>query len=257
MTTTRARGLDLSQVQGNVNFAKVREVGGFDWVTLKATEGGTYVDPLFYGYARQAKDAGLLVDAYHFLTTGSPVAPQVRHFLDVTRGILDLAPSIDFESPAPERWIPPITGDLLMKRALEALNLVEDELGAKRVNLYSYPYFVACLPKGTPEMEALVAYDLWIASYKNEKQEPTDAEGPFVPGAWEGRWCFWQWSGDKGLSAPGVNCVVDHDVYNGTREELIAYQVFPDTAGLRAALRIPVEPLPDLGYVPPPPDDAA
>lgn len=229
----RARGLDLSQVQGSPDFAKI-QADGYDWVTLKATEGMTFTDPTWDRNVRQAKDAGLLVDGYHFLTAGTPVEAQVKHFADVALGVVDLPPCIDFESPPPEKWIPPTDADFLLARAVEALALTEAAFGRSLV--YTYPYFMQQVVKrarNKTNVELLGTRPLWIASYHDEKHAPTLDHEPTIPAPWSD-WMFWQWSGDKGLAAPGVQCVVDHDVFNGTRDDLLKLLLPLGEAGTNA-----------------------
>jgi lysozyme len=55
---------------------------GIAAVILKATQGTGFVDPTFLPRVAEARAAGLLVGAYHFLDGGSP-AEQVAHFLTV------------------------------------------------------------------------------------------------------------------------------------------------------------------------------
>jgi lysozyme len=53
-------------------------------VILKATQGTAFVDPTFLERAAEARHAGLLVGAYHFLDSSNP-AQQAAHFLTVAR----------------------------------------------------------------------------------------------------------------------------------------------------------------------------
>ncbi len=227
MGTTRASILDLSQVQGDhVDFAKVR-AGGYDGVILKATEGAHYEDPDYRANSVRAKAAGLAVGAYMFLTSGSPVPDQVALFIGAVDGRADFA-CVDMEGPAPEQWSPPITAEAIVGRALEAAQLLAQVFTTRKVFVYSYVYFLQCLAKAhPPSLALLLAFGLWIASYHDEKHAPRDSDQPTVPPPFTA-WSFWQWSGDKGNAAPGVPCVVDHNVYNGTREEFFAALVDPD-----------------------------
>ena len=63
------------------NFAETA-AAGIAAVILKATQGTGFVDPTFLARAAEAKAAGLLVGAFHFLDSSSPAA-QVAHFLTV------------------------------------------------------------------------------------------------------------------------------------------------------------------------------
>jgi lysozyme len=218
VSTTRARGLDLSSVQGEVDFEKIK-AAGYDWVTLKATQGAGGTDSKWAEYSAAARKAGLLIDAYHFLTVGSPVDAQIKHFADVALGLVDLPPSIDFEYPAPKDWPGGAGGAFardLPKRCLDACLATEATFG--RCCVYTYPDFALHLPR-TQELISVVQRPLWLAYYPHERSEPIDQEEPKIPEPWS-KWMFFQWSGNGGLAAPGVSCVVDHDLFNGTPADL-------------------------------------
>jgi lysozyme len=55
---------------------------GITAVILKATQGIGFIDPTFLPRVSEAKAAGLLVGAYHFLDSSSP-SQQMAHFLTV------------------------------------------------------------------------------------------------------------------------------------------------------------------------------
>ena len=60
-----AQGIDVSQFQGEINWAEVH-AAGMAFAFIKATEGETLVDPTFETNWAQAKQQGLLRGAYHF-----------------------------------------------------------------------------------------------------------------------------------------------------------------------------------------------
>ncbi len=218
----RPWGVDISQVQGKCDFAALA-AAGCSWVTAKATEGSTFVDPMWERNARAIKDAGMLLDAYWFMTTGSSIEMQVAHFCNVVLGVIDLPPCVDFEAPPPERWIPPVTAGYLIARAIEATDKLQERFGPLREIVYTYPYFMQAIARaaGQADLLKLSNSSLWIASYHDEKHAPKLTDFPTVPRPW-GKAQWWQWSGDKGLPAPGIPCVVDHDVFMGTYAELRA-----------------------------------
>ena len=91
------RGLDLSAHNGDIDFAKVKEQG-FEFVILKATEGGSFKDRKFIDNVRSAKQAGLKVGAYHFFRFDSPGYMQGLNFANSLEGReLDLPAIIDLE----------------------------------------------------------------------------------------------------------------------------------------------------------------
>lgn len=215
----RAWGVDVSAVQGAIDFPRLA-ASGCSWVTARASQGTSGIDDDWFANAKGIRAAGMLVAAYHVISASSPVEAQIAHFADVALGLVDLPPVIDFELPAPERWIPPVTADSLLKRALLSLRMTAAAFG--RASVYTYPYFMASIVKGKLELELLAelaAWPLWIASYHDEKRAPALGDLPSIPKPWSD-WQFWQWSGDHGLPAPGIPTVVDHDVFNGTTGEL-------------------------------------
>lgn len=213
----RAKLLDMSEAQGKrVDFQAIADAG-YCGVLLKATEGAHYVDPTFDADSRLAREANLLVGAYLFLTPHAPVPDQVALFVGTARGRCDFV-VVDFEYPPPEKWVPPIDGAMLTRSCLAACNQLSVAFGARTViALYSYDYFLESLPR-TPELALLAEYPLWIAWYPDQKHEPAQSAHPKVPPPWAD-WFGWQWSGDGGMSAPGVQGVVDHDVLNMGPEE--------------------------------------
>ncbi len=219
---SRASGIDVSEVQGHIDFGKI-VADGFDFVVLKGTEGAHYVDPRFRESAIAAKALGLVVGVYHFLTPGASVADQVAAFVKAIDG-LPFAPNfvvIDFEFPTPEHWANGGVG--LAERALEMARGVRDGTGIVTV-IYEYPYFDNALPPSAALVALVAEFDLWIASYKDEKHAPTDAAAPATPKHWLAKgWRFWQWSGNGSLPVAGLAGIADHDVYNGTIDELRAW----------------------------------
>lgn len=76
-------GLDLSHWNTSVDFVKLF-AGGYRFVILKATEGTGYIDPTFETRWKQARDAGLIVGAYHFFRSNYSGLEQASHHLSVT-----------------------------------------------------------------------------------------------------------------------------------------------------------------------------
>jgi lysozyme len=78
--------LDISHYQTVKDWAKIaKEVS---CVILKATQGVSYVDPTFYKYRVAARNAGLLVGAYHF-ADGEDVEREVDHFIETVGELLE------------------------------------------------------------------------------------------------------------------------------------------------------------------------
>ncbi len=76
-------GADLSHWNSAVDFARMY-AAGYRFVILKATEATGYVDPTFDTRWKQARDAGLIIGAYHFFRGNFSGIDQAEHHLNVT-----------------------------------------------------------------------------------------------------------------------------------------------------------------------------
>ena len=62
---TMAKGIDVSNAQGDINFDDVVKAGN-SFVFVKATEGATFIDPKFISNYVAARKAGLLRGPFAF-----------------------------------------------------------------------------------------------------------------------------------------------------------------------------------------------
>lgn len=85
---TRILGVDVSHHQGDAGIPqgtwKAMRAAGVRFAIIKATQGTGYEDPAFRANLDRARQAGLLVGAYHFTIRGDGAA-QAEHFLRVCR----------------------------------------------------------------------------------------------------------------------------------------------------------------------------
>ena len=95
---SKASGIDVSHHQGKVDWKQVSLTKDLGYVYLKASEGVTYTDPEYKNNLKSAKEAGLLVGAYHFYSEKSDIDSQFEHFKDLyPKGKADLIPMLDVE----------------------------------------------------------------------------------------------------------------------------------------------------------------
>jgi lysozyme len=210
----RARGVDVSSVQGHVDWRAFRE-GGFEFAIVKYSEGATGRDPMRVAHTAGATAAGVLVGTYHFLSPSSPVEEQVENAIAALGGYVPpLGVFVDFEYPLPDAWPEPKSqeGERLAQRCVDFCAGLEAR-GVKVGGVYTMPYFAEALPF-CEALLTVTAYPLWLAWYPHETVAPADEEWPKVPIPWTD-WAFWQWSGNKGAHAPGIPQVVDHNLFNG------------------------------------------
>jgi lysozyme len=81
------KGIDVSHYQGKIEFSKVKN-SGIDFVFVKATEGTTYLDPMFETNFAGANNAGLYVGAYHFgrFSNSDEAVAEAKFFLSKIKG---------------------------------------------------------------------------------------------------------------------------------------------------------------------------
>ena len=184
-------GIDVSQWQGDIIFTAVYDAG-IELVYIKASQGTRFVDPFFYRNYANAKNAGLAVGFYHYLTARSveEARAEAYHFVSVIEGLTGEArPVMDIE----------IAGGLdretINQIAAAFLEGVEDYSNLEPA-IYADLSIVEALD------ESLTAYPLWIALY--EVEEPGDIR------PWES-WAGWQYT-DLGRVA-GIQGNVDRDIF--------------------------------------------
>lgn len=196
-------GIDISDFQAGIDLGEVRREG-FDFVVVKATEGSGYASPAFDGQLAAAQGAGLIVAAYHYVTT-DPVGAQVANIRSHVPPGMAVIPDVEANS-----------GDAGNARAI-----VDAIRGA------GYPVPLLYLPHwyweeiGSPDLTGLPP--LWSSKYPTTN--PGTASGLYqnVDAS------YWDGYGGLGVavlqfasSAKAANTSVDADAYLGTRDELAA-----------------------------------
>lgn len=208
-----AQGIDISHHNGAVDWKKVA-ADGISFAFLKASEGRSYQDSTLATHLKGAREAGVMVGAYHFVTAQSVDAAreEAANFAGTITAaggvdLLDLPPVMDYENN-PAR---------LSKAQINAiaetfLTTLEQLTGVKPM-IYTGNSFAGNFGAN------LGSYNLWIAKYSDSA--PTD-----VP-AW-GKWTFWQYSdgvnggvrGNGSRKVSGVSGNVDLNEFAGTEVEL-------------------------------------
>lgn len=200
----KVHGIDISHHQGSINWAAVKATDKQEYpirfVFMKATEGGDYKDRSFDENFRRAGEVGLVRGAYHFYNPHTDPIRQADFFISqvkLQRG--DLAPVLDIE-------VKPRDKAQLQADLKKFLHRLEQHYGVKPIIYTFYKYKTRYLDD--PEFDT---YPFWIAHYYVEAL------------AYEGSWHFWQHT-DYG-SVPGIAHNVDLNVFNGTWEEMLRYQL--------------------------------
>lgn len=185
-------GIDVSSWQGEIDFSQVK-ASGIEVVYIKSSEGFRSVDSYFEQNYANAKNAGLKVGFYHYVTARSveDAVKQANFFVSTISGKNpDCKLAMDFES------FGSLGREEINQIALTFMQTVKNVSG-KDVIIYSDEYNA----NSTFESN-LAIYPLWVAQY--EVSEPTVREH------WS-NWAGWQYT-DRG-EVPGISSYVDRDKF--------------------------------------------
>jgi GH25 family lysozyme M1 (1,4-beta-N-acetylmuramidase) len=218
-------GLDVSHWQETIDWPQVA-AAGYSFAIAKATEGRTYVDPMYATNKADATASGLRFTAYHFARPDADpndAILEADHFVDVAQlGPGNLIPVLDLER----------TGGLseteLTEWILDWLDRVTERLGVRPM-VYTSPYGWASRTGDTTAVAEAGYTILWVAHW--------GVSSPTVPADdWSGNgWTFWQYT-DCG-SVPGIQGCVDLDWYATTDLQPVMIpspDATPPTASLEA-----------------------
>lgn len=185
-------GIDVSSWQGEIDFSQVK-ASGIEIVYIKSSEGFRSVDSYFEQNYINAKNAGLKVGFYHYVTARSveDAVRQANFFVSTISGKnADCKLAMDFES------FGSLNREEINQIALTFMQTVQNASG-KDVIIYSDEYNA-----NNTFNSSLATYPLWVAQY--EVSEPT------VRNHWS-NWAGWQYT-DKG-EIPGISSYVDRDKF--------------------------------------------
>nr|WP_285854933.1 glycoside hydrolase family 25 protein [Paenibacillus cellulositrophicus] len=204
-SATHAKGIDVSHWQGIIDWKKVRGAG-YSFAFLKATEGSRIVDDRFRANAQDAKNAGLLVGAYHFTRAASPddVKNEVDHFLQVIESAGGLSAFklpfvLDIETKEGQT-------KARISQIVNTWGTQFKQRTGRTLMIYTFPSFIDSYLDSS-----LGSYPLWYAYYSSGT--PANKAG------WKA-WEFIQYT-NKG-KVPGISGDVDLNEYKGSEAELMA-----------------------------------
>lgn len=195
----RVHGIDVSHYQGDIDWKMLAQTrqGQFpvNFVFMKATEGGDYLDAKFAANFDSARTNGFVRGAYHFYNPKTDAVKQADFFIrSVKLEPGDLPPVLDIEKKGKD-----------MKKLQQDLKVwlrkVEEHYGVKPVIYASYKFKTSYLNDSVFD-----SYPYWIAHYYVDSVK------------YQGDWKFWQHT-DVG-TLPGIDGKVDLNVYNGSLSEL-------------------------------------
>jgi len=184
-------GIDVSEWQGDIDFNAVKN-SGIEIVYIRSGAGEDYKDPFFERNYQNAKNAGLKVGFYHYVTA-TDVDTAVREaefFVSLTENKSpDACLAMDFE------YFYGLSDGAVNEISKAFLETVEERSG-RRACVYSD----ASNAKNT--FSGLTEYPLWVADYYRSE--------PYSTGQWE-TWAGFQYT-DRGRLS-GISGNVDMDYF--------------------------------------------
>lgn len=197
-------GIDVSRYQGAIDFERVK-ASGVDFVLLRSSIGDgsdnvTGEDIRFAVNYAEAKKAGLMVGAYHYLRGGNieEARTEARFFIKtITPYDLDFPAVLDFEEPWQQEYL------TTAERTAMALTFMEE---VEKAGYYPMLYTNTNWAENYLDMTKLRKYDLWLAEWH---PKPT----------YNGTFGIWQYTAYGGVS--GIEGDVDLDVCTKNYRKII------------------------------------
>lgn len=195
------RGIDISHHQGDITWSDI-EFNTYSFVFMKATEGTTFIDPLFQKNMTEATNTTLYVGAYHYFTFADSGREQALHFIaNVHKELISLPPVIDLEFMEYSDTGPDY------KRFNEELSsfikLIRNYYGEDPIIYTTYEFMENYL------INTFTEYDYWI----RDLLRAPDLDDRSIS--------FWQFKNRGQIN--GIDGYVDINVFNGNQLDFEKY----------------------------------
>ena len=188
--------IDVSHHQKNIDWAKVKETG-IECVMIKATQ-GLVEDNLWKTNRDRARQQGLLVIPYTFLTTAVTPAEQAEFFIRTAGLAAGMPAALDWEGEgAPDAAF------------VERIGLAVFEV-TRRDPLGYWGIFPPARPTAL-----MKRWPRWIPRYGANDGNPDIHHRPTEP------WLFWQYTSNQEID--GISGTIDASLFAGSETELKAW----------------------------------
>ncbi len=200
---TQVIGPDVSHFQDSINWPAVA-ASGVGFVITKATEGITYVDPMFATNWHGMNASGIRIrGAYHFGRPGEDAATQAHHFVSSV-GALSPGEFLALDIEVTDGMAPSVVA--AWSETFVNTVVTQSGLPRSRVMVYTGAWFWNKYAGGSA---ALRDHPLWVSGYVKG--------APPMPNGWD-VWAFWQYTDT--MSIAGITGGVDCSRFNGTISQL-------------------------------------
>ncbi|WP_445116979.1 glycoside hydrolase family 25 protein [Acinetobacter sp. WZC-1] len=192
------RGFDVSHHQGRIDWQQISPQQ-YQFVYLKATEGGDYRDDQFQDYWLQAREQGLRTGAYHYFNLCGKGETQARNFMETVPNKPNaLPPVIDLEYD--NQCINTRTREQLLRQ----IQIMHDHLyrhyGKQPIFYTSRSFYHIVL------IGQFSQTPIWIREYQGQPELKDHR-----------RWTFWQHTSQGHI--PGIARPVDLNVFHGSEPQ--------------------------------------
>ena len=198
-------GIDVSHHQGRIDWSQVASSNAesdcpVKFVIIKATEGGTFVDPDFETNLKGAREAGFVCGVYHFFNPSTPAGKQADFYINnvkLNKG--DFAPVVDVERTG--------RSDKELQDGLsEFLSIIEKHYGVKPII-----YASAKFRKRHLDSDRFNYYPVWIAHYYVVRPDS------------DVKWRIWQFTDRARVN--GIAEYTDLNVFSGTEADFNSLRI--------------------------------
>lgn len=198
-------GCDLSHWDGEIDWHELKG-SKIQFVFIKATQGATYVDPMFEENWETSKNYGLIRGAYHFYQPGEDPKAQAEHFLSVAKHEKgDITPVLDIEISNG------LNQDQLTRDISIWVSTVKSAIGR-------YPIIYTDMAFWNKAIDEDFSHcPLWLAEWET-------VHVPLLPKGWHD-WTFWQFTSSGTLQGVSLKGKLDLSYFNGASFELRRYQL--------------------------------
>ena len=196
------RGIDISHHQGAINW-KALESEGFDFVYMKATEGGNFVDPRFKVNWRSAGKIKISRGAYHFYRICKNGIEQSENFISVVPKNQNSMPhAIDLEHVGNCQTSK--SNQMIRKEITDYIRRIQAHYGKPPIIYTTDRFYREYL------MDQFTGTKLWIRNIFCEPKLPDHRN-----------WCLWQFA-DRG-KMKGIDTFVDLNVFKGDKAAFLRF----------------------------------
>lgn len=217
-------GLDVSFHQDKIDWNRAFEQG-YKFAFIKATQATRAKDGDFKRFVHEARNAGLVVGAYHYAVPDSDRGDAILEAKNFAQEIVaekfELPPVLDVEEIG-------LQGEALLQWIRDFTREIEASTG-QFCMIYTSPAFHSMV-KVSSWSDGMTDRPLWVAHWDQSPQNPNvwtpksnhGLRCPMMPKGYK-NWDFWQFDAAK---MDFANTLVDRNFFNGSLDDLYKFCEF-------------------------------